>query len=92
MPFEKWAAVEVVNATNIPQGMQFFELPAGQYAVFDYKGPSNDTSIFQYIYDEWLPHSSYRLDHRPHFEVLGKKYKNNDPNSEEEIWIPIKDL
>jgi len=21
---------------------------------------------------------------------LGDKYKNNDPNSEEEIWIPIK--
>ena len=26
-----------------------------------------------------------------HFEVLGKNYKNNDPNSEEEIWIPIMD-
>ncbi len=23
-------------------------------------------------------------------EVLGEKYKNADPNSEEEIWIPIK--
>jgi hypothetical protein len=26
----------------------------------------------------------------PHFEVLGDKYKNNDPSSEEEVWIPIK--
>jgi AraC family transcriptional regulator len=32
----------------------------------------------------------YELDDRPHFEILGDKYKNNDPNSEEEIWIPIK--
>jgi AraC family transcriptional regulator len=29
------------------------------------------------------------LDDRPHFEVLGEKYKNNDPTSEKEIWIPI---
>jgi predicted transcriptional regulator YdeE len=29
-------------------------------------------------------------DDRPHFEVLGKNYKNNDPVSEEEIWIPVR--
>lgn len=28
-----------------------------------------------------------RVDDRPHFEVLGGKYQNNSPNSEEEIWI-----
>jgi AraC family transcriptional regulator len=32
----------------------------------------------------------YFLDDRPHFEILGDKYKNGDPDSEEEIWIPIK--
>jgi AraC family transcriptional regulator len=26
---------------------------------------------------------------RPHMELLGEKYRNNDPHSEEEIWIPI---
>ena len=90
-PFEKWAAVEVLEVSNIPQGMQFFELPAGKYAVFEYKGASSDPRIFQYIYNEWLPNSRYRLDHRPHFEELGEKYKNNDPNSEEQIWVPILD-
>ena len=39
---------------------------------------------------KWIPNSNYILDHRPHFEVLGAKYKNNDSTSEEEIWIPIK--
>ncbi|TLF45878.1 GyrI-like domain-containing protein [Maribacter aurantiacus] len=89
--FEKWAAVEVLEVSNIPQGMQFLELPTGKYAVFEYKGASNDPRIFQYIYNEWLPTSRYRLDHRTHFEVLGEKYKNNDPNSEEQIWVPILD-
>ena len=70
--------------------METFSLTGGLYAVFDYKGSTNDLSIFQYILGVWLPSSEYVLDHRPHFEVLGDKYKNNGPISEEEIWIPIK--
>ena len=88
--FEKWACAEVSNFDILPAGMQTFTLEGGRYAVFEYKGSSADPSIFQYIYGVWLPKSMYELDHRPHFEVLGAKYKNNDPNSEEEIWIPIK--
>jgi len=88
--FVKWATVEVSDFENIPVGMAFFNLEGGLYAVFDYKGSSTDNSIFEYIFTTWLPNSNYILDNRPHFEVLGAKYKNNDPNSEEEIWIPIK--
>lgn len=88
--FERWAAVEVTNFDNVPLEMETFILPGALYAVFDYKGLSTDNSIFQYILGTWLPGSDYVLDNRPHFEVLGDKYKNNDPASEEEIWIPIK--
>ena len=88
--FEKWAAVEVVNFDNVPVGMETFELHEGLYAVFLYKGSSADHKIYQYIYGTWLPGSNYYLDNRPHFEIMGEKYKNNDPDSEEEIWIPIK--
>lgn len=88
--FDRWAAVEVSDFSKIPEGMESFTLPGGQYAVFNYKGLNTDSSIFQYIYSKWIPQSQYALDNRPHFEVLGSKYKNNDPNSEEEIWIPIK--
>lgn len=88
--FERWAAVEVTDFDNVPTEMETFVLPSGLYAVFDYKGPNTDNSIFQYILGTWLPNSGYVLDDRPHFEVLGDRYKNNDPTSEEEIWIPIK--
>jgi len=87
--FERWATVEVANFENVPVGLETFVLPEGQYAVFQYKGLSSDNSIFQYIFGTWLPGSDYVLDDRPHFEVLGDKYKNNDPASEEEIWVPI---
>lgn len=87
--FEKWAAIEVSDFENIPADMNTYTLPGGLYAVFNYKGSGNDNHIFQYIFGTWLPKSLYILDHRPHFEVLGGKYKNNDSNSEEEIWIPV---
>ncbi len=89
--FERWAAVEVTNFDDVPDEMETYVLPAGQYAVFHYKGSSTGSaSFFQQIYTVWLPASDYVLDNRPHFEVLGEKYKNNDPSSEEEVWIPIK--
>jgi AraC family transcriptional regulator len=89
--FEKWAAMEVLNFDNVPKGMDTFTLPGALYAVFLHKGSSRDISIFQYIFGTWLPnHSEYMLDNRPHFELLGEKYKNDSPDSEEEIWIPVK--
>ena len=88
--FEKWALVEVSSFDNIPEGFESFSLQKGLYAVFHYKGSSADSSIFQYIFATWLPSSDYALDDRPHFEILDEKYKNNDPDSEEEIWIPVK--
>ena len=89
--FEKWAAVEVEGFENVPADMDTFILPGGLYAVFDYKGKSSDSSIFRYIFTTWLPGSQFELDARPHFEILGEKYKNNDPESEEEIWVPVRE-
>ena len=90
-PFVKWAAVPVANFDFVPKGMEVLEIPEGLYVVFQYKGDqSNAPSFFNAIYTEWLPASNYELDQRPQFEILGAKYKTNDPNSEEEIWIPIK--
>jgi AraC family transcriptional regulator len=89
--FEKWAAVEVQDLDTIPADMETLTAPAGQYAVFLHKGPaSNGPQTYQYIFQSWLPSSDYLLDNRPHFAVMGEKYKQEDQNSEEEIWIPVK--
>ena len=86
--FEKWALAEVRNFSVIPDEMEPFELEGGLYAVFSHKGMG--TEIFQTIFTEWLPQSGYQLDNLPHFEILGEKYKQGSPDSEEEIWIPVK--
>lgn len=89
--FEKWAAVQVSNIDSLPPGMEALLIPAGLYAVFTYKGPaSQGQKIYRYIFTAWLPGSGYELDDRPHFALMGPKYKHEDPSSEEEIWIPVK--
>ncbi|HAD14584.1 MAG TPA: GyrI-like domain-containing protein [Saprospirales bacterium] len=89
--FEKWALVEVVPGTIPPEGMKVFLLPQGDYVMFVHKG---DISTFvqklQYVLQEWIPASGLLLDERPHFEILGEKYRNGDPESEEEVWVPVR--
>ena len=88
--FEKWAAVEVTDFGVIPDGMETITLPDGIYAVFVHRGPASmGPKTYGYIFRTWLPDSGFSLDNRPHFAVMGGKYKHEDPDSEEEIWIPV---
>jgi AraC family transcriptional regulator len=86
--FNRWAAVEVSDVTSIPVGMEPFQLE-GLYAVFIHRG-LDFMPTFQRIFQEWLPGADYVLDDRPHFEILGEKYKQGHSESEEEVWIPIR--
>lgn len=89
--FTKWAVIEVNNFENIPDGMQSYELSGGLYAVFIHKGTASEfAKTFKYIFGEWLPDSEYEVDNREHFEIINEGYSPTDPNSEEEVWIPIK--
>lgn len=89
--FTKWAAVEVSSNSTTPEGMNTLNIDSGLYAVFNYKGlPQDFGTLMRYILTDWLPNSIYQLDNRPHFNILGKKYIKDSPNSEEEVYIPLK--
>lgn len=91
LEFEKWAAVEVSHFDTIPSEMETLIIPSGKYAVFKYKGRGSETSeAYRNIIQYWFPSSEYTLDHRPHFAIMGEKYKNENSTSEEELWFPIK--
>ena len=88
--FTKWAGMEVEDFESIPFDFKSLVIPEGKYAVFTHKGTTGDfAKTMGYIFSVWIPKSDYRLDDRPHFEVLGEKYIKDDPNSEEEVWIPV---
>lgn len=88
--FKKYATTAVKDFNAIPPGMVTFTITQGLYAVFLHKGlPTEGERTFRYIFSEWIPASGYEVDTRPHFEILGSKYSNTSPDSEEEIFIPI---
>ena len=89
--FEKWAAVEVTDFDDVPDGMETFEFPGGLYAAFLHKGPASTAQItYQHIYREWIPNSEYSLDDKPHVAVMGESYNPTGQESAEQIWIPVK--
>ncbi|PTX42971.1 AraC family transcriptional regulator [Christiangramia gaetbulicola] len=90
--YEKWAALEVEDYSELKEGLKGLKLPGGLYAVFTHEGTSKEfAETAKFIFDEWIPASQYSLDNRPHFEVLGEEYKGpENPDSKEKIWIPIK--
>ena len=71
--------------------MESIASPEGLYAVFVHKGPASEgPRTYQNIFATWLPNSDFILDNRPHFAIMGEKYKREDSDSEEELWIPVK--
>jgi AraC family transcriptional regulator len=91
--FQKWAAVEVDDFVDIPDGIESFILPEGKYAVFVHKGlPADFPYTSRFIHGEWMPSSLYELDNRPHFEIMQEDYSSTDSEAEEEVWIPIKEI
>lgn len=86
--FTYWAGIK-----ERVEGVEMNELviPVGVYAVFTHKGTAATFSqTARAIHTQWMPQSSYRVDDRPHFEVLGEKYYGPmNPDSEEEVFIPI---
>lgn len=90
--FIKWAAVQVLDFEQMPEGIDELIIPVGLYAVFIHKGPvSTFQKTSEYIYGYWIPGSDYMLDNRPHFEIMTEDYLGPDhPDSEEEVWVPIK--
>lgn len=88
--FEKWVGVEVSETEKIPEDMEVFHIGAGTYAVFEFKGKISDFGSFRgRIFQEWLPHSGYRLAVGPHFEIMEEDYSNDLNNTEESVYIPI---
>ena len=88
--FEKWVGVEVSVTEDIPENMEVFEVSSGTYAVFQFKGKLSEFGSFRArIFQEWLPHSGYRLAAGPHFEIMGEDYSKDLNNTEESVYIPV---
>ena len=87
--FSYVAGVEVSVAEDIPAGMESWEVPAGQYAVF----PCTLKTIgetYKDAFETWLPSSKYDHHPTPDFEFYDASFDPEDFESLLYIYIPIK--
>lgn len=77
---------------EIPMEMVAKTVPAQTYAVFTHKGPvATLGETYGQAYGTWLPGSEYEPAAHFDFEYYDERFTNTtDPNSELDIYIPIK--
>ena len=89
--YQKWVGVAVTSFEAVPEGLETLVIDANKYAVFNFEGsPDGFLEAWQAIHTNWLPNSGYKLDDKPHFEILPEDYHPSNAFVKEEIWVPIK--
>lgn len=82
--------IAVASEQPAPEGMQQWEIPACNWAIFSGQGkmPEACQELQKRIITEWLPTSGYQYANAPDIEV----YLNANPaNATFEIWLPVEE-
>jgi AraC family transcriptional regulator len=67
------------------------EVPPSKYAVFTHKGTLyNLGETYNFIFSKWVKDCGYEINTMLNFEWYDDRFKDNDPNSEFDIYVPIK--
>jgi AraC family transcriptional regulator len=89
--FEYVAGLMVSKTDPIPEGFVSRELKPQKYAVFTHKGSLETLKdTYNFIYATWLPNSGYECAETPDFEWYDDRFKDFAPDSEFDIYVPIK--
>ena len=78
---------------DVPEGMELYEFPMGQWAVFDCIGPMPEAlqSLSNRIFQQWLPgNPEYELSGNASIEWYDCTGDMTDPDYHSAIWIPVK--
>ena len=79
---------------EVPKGMELYEFPRGEWAVFNCVGPLPGAlqDVNTYVFKEWLPGN-------PDFEICGNANvewydcingEKDDPDYHSAIWLPVR--
>ena len=84
--------VTLPQSFKIPKGFGIYEVPAGEYAIFRFKGLYHGLNrVYRYIYLDWLPANDYSLREPFTFETYINTPEKT-PVSEliTDIYLPVK--
>lgn len=78
---------------GLPEGMQSFRIPAGEYAVVLCPNLASIAQGYEAIYERWLPQSDYQLDFSGGnfcFELYGEEFNPQAGSEKFFIYVPVK--
>ena len=87
--FRMSVGVESVK-DEVPEGYEIVEIPAGKWLVFQCKGkrPMAIQKLWNEIYMNFLPHSSYQVKEPGMLEVCKEGFRNGD-DVVSELWLRL---
>lgn len=95
--FDEMIGVEVSSFDHANEEMFKKIINPQKYLVFTYKGNPNDKDFvskiqktYDYLYGSLLPATEFQVDKEFNFELYDERFKENNDNSEFDIYIPIK--
>ncbi len=87
--FRYLAGMAVPGAGQVPEGMEVWEVPAQQYAVFPTTLPTIGET-YKYIFETWLPGSGYTYAGTPDFEYYDENFDSALEDSTFDIYVPVR--
>jgi AraC family transcriptional regulator len=88
--FDYLAGIEVKDISDIPEGMESWQVPEQTYAVFGCN-LKNIKQAFKQIYHQWLPKSGYQRAQGPEFEFYDDSFKPIEGKLDLYIYIPVEE-
>ncbi len=86
--FDYLAGIEVTGSEDIPEGMEYWEIPEQTYAVFTFPF-SKLIEVYNYALKIWLPKSGYEYTDGPEFEYYPPDFGRVE-DSEMKYYIPVR--
>jgi predicted transcriptional regulator YdeE len=86
--FKYLAGLEVSQIDPLPAGMESWDVPECEYAVFPCTIPTIHET-YEYAHNTWLPGSGYLRSATPDFELYDETFDPQDPDSVLYVYIPI---
>ena len=87
--FKYLASMAVSSTDDIPEGMQAWEVPAQQYAVFPCTLPTL-AEAYRYAFETWLPTSGYEYTKGTDFEYYDENFDPQKDDSVMYVYVPIR--
>jgi AraC family transcriptional regulator len=85
-----YAAVQVKQTSELPDGMSAIDIPASTYAKFSHRGAASkiDNTV-NYIYSSWMLGSEHRHNYGPDLEIYNHLYHPTSDDSTMYYAVPI---